>query len=293
MSGESRSPGGSEPGRRWEWRLSVCCLAVAVALLFVRPHLPVPPLPNPNEAALGGNPPVQGTPTALTIHYHERVPYYITRADGVHGLCADPVRAAVSRAGVTVTWQRTPPRRQLLIVRENRSPAAILGWFKTVERERFARFSRPIYRDRPAIALVRAEVPSVPSGEPLARLLTHPDLTLLRKDSYSYGPYVDRLIETLEPRRVTTAADNRSMLRMLQAGRADYLFIAAEEADALIALSGLPADAFVKVHFSDMPSGNTRHLMYSLKVDPGLVARIDAALPDPDFDPAKPTERMP
>ena len=293
MRGKSRFTGGPPTGRRLDGWLTACCLAAAIALLFVRSHLPAPPLPGSDNAPRVERPPVQEALTALTIHYHERVPYYITRADGVHGLCADPVREAVSRAGVAVTWQRTPPRRQLLIVRENQRPAAILGWFKTAERERFARFSRPIYRDRPAIALIRAEAPPVPSGEPLADLLTHPALTLLRKDSYSYGAYVDRLIETREPRQVITTAGNRSMLRMLHAGRADYLFIAAEEADALIALAGLPADAFVKCHFSDMPSGNARYLMYSLKVSPVLVARIDSALAAPESDPATLPGRRP
>lgn len=52
---------------------------------------------------------------------------------------------------------------------------------------------------------------------------------------------------------------------MLVAGRADYFFIAAEEALALIEQEHA-SDLVQMVHFADMPAGNKRYIMCSKMV---------------------------
>ncbi|MCF8092614.1 MAG: hypothetical protein K9K21_00530 [Desulfotignum sp.] len=72
------------------------CLAAAVGLLYAKPHISgwfEHPLSVP---VLTGNGPEQG----ITVHYHERPPYYVTGPLGVYGLCVDPVKKAFLSADI-------------------------------------------------------------------------------------------------------------------------------------------------------------------------------------------------
>jgi hypothetical protein len=245
-----------------------------VAILFAKGFLPRE-LPSAAPKAAGEASPAE---QVITLHYHERPPYYITGPLGVYGLCADPAKLAFKRAGIPIRWEKTPASRQLGILKTNRGRDCLLGWFKNPERERFARYSVHIYEDRPTVALALAGNDNIISGRPLADTLLSTDLTLLRKSGYSYGRYIDAMVSKLLPRQDMTDAENVGMLKMIHSRRADYFFISEEEAHVLTATSGLPQNDFKFIRFADMPTGNKRYLLFSKKVAVEEVARIDAAI---------------
>ena len=80
-------------------------------------------------------------------------------------LCSNPVRLEMSLA-----WQqlrlhlllrqrgyhlsgKMPFKRQLITIKANKIKACGIGWFKKTEREKFAWFSQPIYKDKPTVAI--------------------------------------------------------------------------------------------------------------------------------------------
>lgn len=250
------------------------CLVAAVAVLFGRSFIAGDiPQPSTTDSTI-----VQPAEDVITLHYHERPPYYITGPLGVYGLCADPAKLAFKKAKIPIRWEKTPASRQLGILKANRGRDCLLGWFKNSEREAFARYSMHIYVDRPTIALALADNGKIISGRPLADTLLSADLTLLRKKGYSYGPYIDAMISKLLPRQDMTDAENVGMLKMIHSRRADYFFISEEESHVLTATSGLPHNDFKFVRFMDMPSGNKRYLLFSKKVSVEQVVRIDDAI---------------
>ncbi|SFV17391.1 hypothetical protein [Pseudoduganella namucuonensis] len=107
----------------------------------------------------------------ITVYYNDRPPYLMLGKDGsVHGLTATPALQAFQAAGIATIWQRAPTNRQLVLLQEGGRRCAV-GWFRNAARERFARFSKAIYRDLPPVALARADLPSPPRlrlGELLA-----------------------------------------------------------------------------------------------------------------------------
>ncbi len=255
--------------------ISGLCIVAAVALLFGRGYIfrvsPAPPLlPAPHLGVADG---------VITIHYHERAPYYYIEETGkITGICVDPAALAFEKAGIPYRWQKTPAKRQLDILKENRGEDCILGWFKNPERETFARFSLPIYQDMPSIAIARADNRAITSGRSIAEILSNQKLTLLKKDGYSYGQLVDEKIAQLHPNQVVTSAENIEMLKMIHAKRADYFFIAKEEARWLVRSSGIPEADFKYIVFSDMPPGNQRYILFSQQVADDVLAKINAAI---------------
>ncbi|MBU0970171.1 MAG: hypothetical protein KKC20_05965 [Proteobacteria bacterium] len=259
-------------------RVPFLCLGIAVALLFGRGFIPHG---EPSSVPLALEKPADGV---ITIHYHERPPYYMTGPLGVYGLCADPVKRAFHQANIPFRWEKTPAKRQLDILRENRSRACLIGWFKNSEREKFARYSHPIYQDKPFIALARADNPQLISNGPIEEILLNPDLVLLRKNTYSYGKLLDTMILKLGPRQRRTSAENIGMLKIIHSGGADYFFISEEEATQLPVTSGLLKTDFKTIRFFNMPGGNKRYLLFSKQVENQVIDQINWAIKDYEND---------
>lgn len=225
----------------------------------------------PATAAPSAGPSAPAPP--LTLHYQERPPYSRTGPDGaVHGLVADPAAAALGRAGIAFHWALTPSQRQLALIQaEGGGMHCGIGWFRSAEREALGRFTAPLYRDRPLAALVRSGAWSGHTAT-AASLMADPRMRLLVKDGYSYGPRLDRLIADAAVSPQRTSVDPPQMSRMLASGRADWMIVAPEEAEALAApgLRLLP--------LQDEPEGPTRHLYCNRAVPAAWIERIDRAL---------------
>jgi len=214
----------------------------------------------------------------LTLHYQERAPYSATQPGGtVAGLVATPAAQALALAAVAFVWARTPSQRQLALIQEGEGLHCGIGWFRNAERVALGKFSKPLYRDRPFGALARGDSllhPGLRGAEAMALA----GETLLVKEGYSYGPQLDRLIATHTPPPVKTSAETPQMLRMLLAGRADWMIVSPEEAQALRQEAGPAAMGLRSVAFTDISAGQTRHLYCNRAVPDAWLARIDQAL---------------
>jgi polar amino acid transport system substrate-binding protein len=215
--------------------------------------------------------------TAITVHFHERRPFYIAYKNEARGVVANPIGQAFAYADIPFSWQETPAARQLDIIKNNEAKNCAAGWFKTPERETFSQFSPPIYQDKPFVAITRADNTLLGEMETLERVLKERRLQALVKDGYSYGPYIDDHLRRFTPRQVTTTADNQNLMRMIQTYRADYCFMTEEEAQDQLLFSGLKNSDFKLVHFSDMPRGNKRYLICSKNVDQKTMKRLNDA----------------
>jgi polar amino acid transport system substrate-binding protein len=214
----------------------------------------------------------------ITLHYHERNPYSHSTESGVRGFIAEPVETAFHNAGIPFEWTKTPSNRQLKIIRDNRGYDGIIGWFKNPERELYSRFSHFIYQDKPYIAIARSDNDLIEDNVSVETILSDKNLILEIKDGYSYGIFLDKKINDLTPRIDSTTTESIQMLYKLHMKRADYFFIAPEEADSLIAFSGLPSEDFKYIHFSDMPKGEKRFIMFSPNVNHHIIDKVNREL---------------
>lgn len=245
--------------------LLVCCLG----LIAIRSWL------FPAQLSGAAPTPEAGPRDVLTIYYHERQPFYHQEGGRMRGLVVERAATALERAGIAHRWEAMPPARQLHQIQTGHDYAAAIGWIATEERRPLARFSDPIFQDGVFVALARHDETRLTDGQRLDAVLADTRLTLLVKDSYSYGPVVDALIVRHGPRRVSTPAPNDAMLRMLTEGRADYFLLSHEEAVAL--LTGASADRHRLVQFDQAPRGVVRHLMFSRRVPESVVQTFNRA----------------
>ena len=215
----------------------------------------------------------------IEIMYNERIPYQVKiDKNTVKGLTATPVNQAFQKAKIPYVWKQVPSKRQLRLIKNNDKEICGVGWFKNSEREKFGKYTLPIYQDKPTMALALASNTKIKSGLSVKEILKNSNLKRLAKDGYSYGKFLDNLIVKIKPKTHKTTGENSNMIKMLNIARTDYFFISQEEADGLIETLGFEKSNYNYVKFSDMPKGNNRYLLCSKKVSDDTITKLNMVL---------------
>lgn len=214
----------------------------------------------------------------ITLYYNDRPPYLVPGPDGsASGLTGTPSAQAFNDAGVAFAWVRMPTNRQLMSIRKNGAMECAAGWFKTPERERYAKFTKAIYRDKPAVGLANDGF-QVAANATVKTVLATKGVRILVKDKFSYGPYIDDLIVKLKPHMTYTTTENSLMVEMIRIGRADLMFVAEEEAAYLAEEAGAASRELHLIRFADMPAGEKRYIMCSKQVPDEVMHRLNQAI---------------
>lgn len=104
-------------------------------------------LPNLSCGELAGPP--------MPLLYEERAPYQMRSGESVGGLVGAPSEAAFKSGGVPFRWEASSQNRLLRRLRENQITVCAVSLFKNKERLEHAKYTKPVYRDHPIVALVR------------------------------------------------------------------------------------------------------------------------------------------
>ncbi|WP_199155855.1 hypothetical protein, partial [Chromobacterium sp. ASV23] len=104
-----------------------------------------------------------------------------------------PTELAFKSIDISIEWVLVPANRVLENIKRNNEEICTPGWYKTPEREEYARFSLPIYKDKPLVGLARSDFNFKP-GISAKELLSSPGIKLLVKQNFSQGAYMDALI---------------------------------------------------------------------------------------------------
>lgn len=215
----------------------------------------------------------------LTLGYLSRAGF-AEMTDGKPAGAFLPVAvAAVAKAGVDATWQALPQKRLIDQVRQDTPNYCAVGIYKTPEREGFAKFSAPFYRDmRFVVATAAAQGAAVKAHASFAALAADTGLKLGGIDGFSYGVALDARIKAMTGHVDLAVVTPDKLLAKLGAGRIDYLLAAPEELDISIKMSGLDPASVAQIGFSDIPDGTARHFMCGKSVDAAVIAKLNAGI---------------
>ena len=222
---------------------------------------------------------VPAAAAALKLQIVERPPYLMVNADGgFSGIAVEPTVEAFKRAGIEVELEQVPALRQLRRLQLNTEKVCSVGWYKTKEREKFAKFSNPVSQDSPWGAFVNIHY-NVPGDSTVKGILSDTHTTVLLKSGYVYGDYLDEQMATMKAQRQETSADMPALFKMVATGRAQIAFAPVEEIQYYLDSRWLHTSDIKIVTFKEMPMGYKRYLMCSKLVDDEVISRFNAALP--------------
>jgi polar amino acid transport system substrate-binding protein len=213
----------------------------------------------------------------LPLYFEERPPYQVRHGDAVEGLTAEAAALAFKGAAIPFVWQESSMSRQMHLLRENQGELCVVGWFKNGERETYAKFTRPIYRDRGIVALVRSEFAGL-AGRPLDQALATPGLRVLVRGKYTYGETVDKALKRVKPLTISSSNRHLQLVEQLTRKRADLMFAAEEEAEVLLAHAGAARGGLRIVRFAQPVAGEHRHIVCTLRVPDETIAKLNSAI---------------
>ncbi len=223
--------------------------------------------------------PAHASEKTLTILAFHRPPYYILENNRpAGGILVEITRKALVMADIPHVFAEAPPKRILNIIENAREYACSVGWFKTGERERFARFSDPIYVGQPMGAAMRPElVKTLPEPPTIAGLMQQ-KLRMGLRGGFSYGEWLDARLTGHQGVTDLSVTENEQLLEMIARDRIDYTLIDPEEYAWLISRHKEFHSDTTFVALRDIPPEVPRYLMCSRCVPPEVISRINAAL---------------
>ncbi|HOO46364.1 MAG TPA: transporter substrate-binding domain-containing protein [Deltaproteobacteria bacterium] len=215
----------------------------------------------------------------LTVSYMNRPPYYYTEDGTARGFLVELTKKILDDAGIDVTFRELPPNRIMHEIQKRDHAHCSIGWFRTPEREQFAKFSLPIYRNRPIVVVTTRENNYLFTGySTLHQLFTDRSLVMGNISSFTYGSYIDRLMKDLRPATHEISTSRGTLPALIKKKRVHYLLSAPEEVETLIHGEGLRSEDFMTIVMSDIPEGNKRYLMFSMSVSDDTITRINASM---------------
>ncbi len=211
---------------------------------------------------------------ALEVVYEPRDPYVKEISDSIAGLVATPLIKALNDTNIKYTLKNNPSKRHLKLIQSNKKEICAVGWFKNPKREEFAKFSKALYRDKPMGILTHVNS-NIQDGIDINELINTDKISILIKDSYSYGSFIDEKLKLLKVKK--SKASNVKMVSMISKKRADFMFISHEEA-SMITKNHKYKDNIKFVNVKGVPAGNKRYLICSKKVSDNIIENINKYL---------------
>src|SRR5471030_911016 len=218
---------------------------------------------------------------ALKLQIVQRPPYLMVAANGdVSGISVQPTVAAFKKAGIAVEWEAVPALRQLQRLKDNREKVCSVGWYKTREREQFAKFTHAVSQDSPWAGLANIAF-KPPPNLTVKAMLADSRITVLLKNGYVYGDYLDIQIAGMKAQHMETTGDMQQVFKMIARGRAQITFAPVDEIRYYLDAGAISRADTKVIEFPEMPAGYKRYLMCSKQVDDQTIAQFNAALSTP------------
>lgn len=220
----------------------------------------------------------------IKVIYIEYPPYYQTNPGGEPGgIIVDRVRRLFDRAGISYVFSLVPSKRVMLEMQSGAATVSI-GWFKTAEREKFAKFSLPIYMNKPVgVFMLRDNEHRIAPFDSFATLMDTRLFKIGRIDGHSEGEYMDSILMKYPQQIVWLPGDEVQLIKMLAAKRFDFILLPPEEVEVLVKSAGYEMENFILKTMSDIPDGNARYIMYSKSIEDTLVEHIDRMIEELDM----------
>ncbi|GAB3256097.1 hypothetical protein GCM10027296_25720 [Chitinimonas naiadis] len=216
----------------------------------------------------------------LTFYYLERPPYVSSNAQGVvSGVTVAPVERALRAANIAIKWVKVPWNRQVALIQADKDRVCGTLFYKTPERQRFAKFSIPFYQDQPLVFITRDDY-MLPEGTFIG-VMRNKAHRFIMKERVASAPGARAAIDEARSHTVFTYYESAEIMDMLLRGLGDVILLPGEEARYLVEQRSGPGSGLRIWQPDGMPEGAQRHVMCSLSVPDEWMQRINTHLAKP------------
>lgn len=213
----------------------------------------------------------------IELLFDDRTPYSEPQLNVASSEVAIRAAHALNYAGIPMHWRKLPSQHQLLAIKTNHQRQCGIDWYKTAEREKFARYSAPLRQDSPYVAVTRNHDPRFPTIVTLTQLQDS-KLLLAASTNLSFGKELDRLIRDQHLQVIESRGGDSELVSMVISGHADYALVLKEDIIGIISSLGSRARELETHSVSGFPEPDWVYLMCSKRVDTVTMAAINAGI---------------
>lgn len=213
----------------------------------------------------------------ILLAYNEKPPFFFSDQGQPSGLLVDVVRKVFEKAALPHRFESRPFNRIMRDLQLASPDYCAVGFSKTPDREKFVRFSAPIYKDKAPVLLVRGrDAPGFRRFKSLQAMLDGTTYVFGGKAGNVYP--IDKQLENIGVRDVRINGETHALIQMLNASRFDFMMVFPEERDHLVRRANLTGESFEDISYPDIPDGQPCYLLCSTALDPKVLEAIDKAI---------------
>lgn len=213
----------------------------------------------------------------IIVGYNEKPPFFFTDNRSASGSVVELARHIFKDAGVSYEFQPMPFNRIMENLKSQRPNFIALGLSKSPEREVFANFSKPFFKDKkPLILIKKVRKDDFLKFKTFELMLSGSDYKFGGKEGNIYP--IDSFLKTIGPRDIRVNVEMTSILKMLHSRRVDFIMLYPDELEYLLTKTGLPAQEFEQLDYPDLPNAGYRYLLFSKAIPQQTIDRIDRSI---------------
>jgi polar amino acid transport system substrate-binding protein len=214
----------------------------------------------------------------LSVMMYEQTPLLVHDAGVAKGHIGDRAQRILQDTGFDFTVGSYPPIRILSTLKQDSGPDCTFAFFKTGEREAFARYSLPFFQDLPQGIMVRkSNLAKFEGHKTFIDVLKDQNIYMGHMKDVSLGPVADALV--LEHKtKIAYGNDLERIFDMLQHDRFDCILTDAIKGNAALEKFSLNTNDYTVLTFDDSPKGSKRYFLCAKNLGEGVMAKINTSI---------------
>ncbi len=214
-------------------------------------------------------------PKVIKVYYYERFPYYYTLSNGKPaGILIDITKKIFDSAKIKYKFYKVPVKRILHIL-EKASFSCSPGWYFTKERAKIFKYTIPIYRSGPIVAIFNSKISNLPEEISLKDILKS-EYSLGLISGFKYGKIIDNALKKYKPKNIQYfTITPKQLIFMVAKKRVDYTFFSEEHIKYFIEKNSFLKEELKLVKIKEIKKGELRYIICSKDVSDSIIKKLN------------------
>jgi len=219
----------------------------------------------------------QGTGADIEFGFNSKPPLFYFENGIPQGDVVNVVQMVCQQAALKCLFSELPFQRVMAYLEQRKPNFAALGFSKTPEREKFVKFSEPVWRDAAPVIMVRADSrKAFQAYATFADMATKSNFVFGGKEGNVYP--IDSTLRLMGKRDQRFSTEATKFPLLLVAGRFDFTMLYPSEILPALQDSSIVPSAVTTISYPDLPLGMDRYLLFSEAVSAELIQRVNVAI---------------
>lgn len=210
--------------------------------------------------------------SALEVLYELKEPYVYKKDGKITGPALSTVLRALKQTDLKYTFKNKTFQEQIKEIKANKKKICAIAWEKKNTYEKFAKYSKAIYQDKP-LGIITQRRHKFENRVDIAEIIESRKYKVLVKKDFPYSKKLTNVLDQL-PKKIVHTKKDHNLVTLVAKKKGDFAFI--PYADAMKFIKTHKYRSRIKfVELSGIESSNDRYMVCSLSVSDNTIEKIN------------------